>query len=805
MADEGIDFGDVATALAAIAVAVALDQGIKSLTQGKETSSPSEFTLKQSRPPAVRLVGGPSLVAGAFMLRESRGDELTFIQAMALGRAAFSGFYLNDDKLTLDGTGRVIGVSNGNDDGRYVDDPDPRVLVYTRAGLPTETAYAEAVSVYPELWSNDHRGDGIASMLFRFFAPKPKFFGQAFPAGQGMTAKAVMAGYFFDWRDDAQDIDDPMTWALNANPIIDLVNREVFLWGLDWDRCVAPVLDDLTFEADYCDEGVLNAAGETEPRFSCAGNYFDDMDRATVRQRILDTFGGWYSRDARGRLVIKAGRYEEPTVTITAEHIEGWSWPEGVPDEDRIWQLNPSFTHAASDFNQVQCDPWVLDATGTRTEDFDLVWCPSLRQARTLAKIKASELAQPSRWFKAGPMGFNLLGHRTIRIQNPAEPAMEDVAVEVKGVTVDPVGGGFVFRVIEHEAAAYSFNPATEEGAPIGEIVRIDRTPAPAPVIDSLTAFEEELTDGTRGARITIEAEGPLRNDISWSYRWRVAGDIAWQEFTDSEATGGGPVLTTGFVAMNADIEVQVQYATRSGASPWSATATVSTTDLAPAPDPASDLIVEAVANGTILVKWTASPSASQYASEVWRNTDDNFATAIKVQYAISAAAELMAWEDTGLTPATTYYYWVVATNRSGGVNGSSAPIGSASSEARPAAPVTPANLVVYPSDTGQLTAEWDASASASAFLSRLYMNTVDDFATAAIVNTQFSSPGQHLEASVSGLAIGTARYFWVVAASLYRESAPSASVSATPIDNLRLTEDGRVRVTEAGDVRILE
>ncbi|WP_414664909.1 fibronectin type III domain-containing protein [Horticoccus sp. 23ND18S-11] len=68
-----------------------------------------------------------------------------------------------------------------------------------------------------------------------------------------------------------------------------------------------------------------------------------------------------------------------------------------------------------------------------------------------------------------------------------------------------------------------------------------------------------------------------------------------------------------------------------------------------------------------IHVSWDPSFGADYF--EVYRNTVNNSSTATLVNGAVSGTS----WDDTGVTPETTYYYWIKAANYSSGSSGFSA------------------------------------------------------------------------------------------------------------------------------------
>jgi hypothetical protein len=126
--------------------------------------------------------------------------------------------------------------------------------------------------------------------------------------------------------------------------------------------------------------------------------------------------------------------------------------------------------------------------------------------------------------------------------------------------------------------AMYDWNAATEEGENPGFIAQPEPSELAAPTISAVTPFYEATGSGS-GIRLTIEGDGPARDDLTWFARWRVDGSTSWVEGQFTDSAGGSPVeMVTGFVPADVTLEVQIAYQTGSGTlSPWSVTEDVAT------------------------------------------------------------------------------------------------------------------------------------------------------------------------------------------------------------------------------------
>lgn len=414
--------------------------GLGALTQARIPDvETGKITRKQTRPLRTLMLGGTSRVAGAYMLRESKGNKLGVVIACAEGPlGSVQQLYLNDDKITRTG----VNV-NGMAGERY--GSGDLVKMDYRLGLPTETHYSFLTSDFGAYWPTTSRGDGVASIGLWAQHRSTESFARHFPNGELIPSMAATP-VCYDWRDSGQDREDPTTWQECWNPVVWLVHVEWSRHGRSWARCVAPVLDDLTDEADYCDQTV-----DGEPRYRVAGNYPANLTPDAVRGNILAAMDGWLSVNGKGALVIKAGRYVEPTFVLTAEHITGYTWKAFQVAEEAVNELTVSYVSAAHDYSEVEAGTYAKDLPSPvgKSETLQLPWVPSAKQAMRLAARKMSRLdAQRRGSVRATIFGLNGLGERFIRVQNPELASMADVVLEVMNVEIDFARAQVVFEVI---------------------------------------------------------------------------------------------------------------------------------------------------------------------------------------------------------------------------------------------------------------------------------------------------------------------------------------------------------------------
>lgn len=477
------------------AIYTGVSMGLSAVAQAQAPNPEGQkVTRKQSRPPRQFCGGGPVRVSGPYMLRETIGPKLAVVIALPEGPLASVGdVYLNDDKTT-----RVDGWVQEGADGRY--GTGDLVRIDYRLGHATETRHTIFPAEFDGVWPANARGDGVGSLALYAQHRSRESFSKHYPNGEPIPS-AVVQGACYDWRDPAQDREDETTWLPNTNPVVWLVHLEWAHYGRSWTRSIAPVLEALTAEADYCDASVAKVGG-TEPRYRWAGAWNSTTEPDAVRTSILAACDGWLTTDGQGRLIVMAGRYEEPTFVIPPEHIEAFTWQRGQMDEEACNELIISYVSPSHDFTEVECDPWrdeadILLRGKVRSENLALAWVSHHTQARRLAKRKMIRVNAARRGMvRTGIYGLNGLGHRYIRVQNPTLSSMADVVCEVVNVEVDFNAATVTFDLLLADPEIDDWDPATEEGAapPLGDAAPVESyVEAPTEFAATLDGSEVDL------------------------------------------------------------------------------------------------------------------------------------------------------------------------------------------------------------------------------------------------------------------------------------------------------------------------
>lgn len=600
----GVSTAALLTASTALTAAGSLFNAIGAPSPKAETTTQA---LRTERPPRISAYGRLRLF-GAYMLYETASDGAAVdVWAFHDGRIdAIEDWYLGDKK--------VVRLPNGfvqkGEDGAYGE--SNIIQIGANLGAATETAHAAVIAKLPGIWTEDHRGDGIASGYMISAPVKAKNYQATYPSGgpnQTPLALVIRAQPVFDWRDPAQSVADPLTWKWSENVVLHLAHYQLVRNGKSWERHFAPTLAYWTAAANDADIAVPLRDGGSEPRYrSCVSHRHagDGSEHKSVIASLLGCFDGWMAPRQDGALVVYSGRYYPPTVKIGPDQVTTYTVEDGIDDESTLNQLGVTYVSSAHDFNTVDTDPWTDEddilARGAVRPDDIANQVPSHAQARRLAKRRMSQVMAPKRGtFTTLAAGKAILSERFIDLLLAEGQGTEhefiayDGPAEITGLSRNLQTGAVTASWIAADPNVDAWNPATEEGmpAPIGD--RVAREPLDQPSIISATASYspvgqnpegEDDTGGpvsggqSTGARVLIAANGPDRVDLTWFARWRVGASGSWNEREYADADPGPAVsFLTEFVPLATNINVQVAYSVGDGRlSPWSASAVVDTT-----------------------------------------------------------------------------------------------------------------------------------------------------------------------------------------------------------------------------------
>lgn len=616
---------------------------------------------------------GPNLLFGTF------GKFTVDVIAVTNGPIdAFEAFYLNDDKITAASLGAGGEVPTGSD-GRYGDN---RVRILTRLGAFPETAFAEVVGIVgdQDIWGDDHRGDGVSTLALICGAVKPEDLNKVYPNYEPAVSAVGRWMKAYDWRKDGtlgfspdggHRRDDPSTWTWTDNAVVNYVHDEWFNRGQDWNYRFAPTLADLTVAADVCDEAVPLKAGGTEKRYTAHGWYMLNNPPKDLRSRWLETFDGYQVERGDGAFVIKAGKYEAPTITLNEDRILECEWRRSRRSEDNANRLVTAYCSPDHGYTMVEADAWLdvadIDARGfEQSAPFERQWVVRNGQIRRLAKRAMTRVAAVYSGYVVIDLSDDEaeLEHRYFRIQNMRGPAsMHDVVVEVMGATLDLAKRKVRLDILQADPLIDAWDPATEEGNPPDVAPSAPPAVVPVPDLIGISSFLDDAGQGLQAPRLSVVMTDIDRDDLAYVVSWRIAGEDAFADEAGRSAVDAGTsppavMFDSGFVPSVPVLEVRVSAVSSGGRSAWTATVNVDTSTGVGTPTQvtADDLASSPTAAG---IGWRNPFGVFAYVKIKRHTSNDPGAATFVSGEIVGGAGQVMTFED--VVGTGTYWWWPVA------------------------------------------------------------------------------------------------------------------------------------------------
>lgn len=659
--------------LAAAIATTALTVGVQMLLAPKPPKAESgKIPVSQSIPYRIWAVGTCRL-AGALMMKEAVSTRLGSVQAMCGHRIhQYRRFWLHDDVITQNVDNTVEALA----DGRY---GDGKISIWSRLGAATETAYSDLVTYFgPDgIWTNNHRGDGQASLAMIANNAKQKEQAKRFPYGAPqLTAEGDWA-LVWDFRDPEQDPNNDLTWKFSRNSVLILawhICFNPFGFHRDYRTALLPVLDMWIEDADICDEDVAITGGGTEKRYECAGFDTTENSPKVGLNSILASCDGWICERGDGAVLITVGKFRESRVeTLSEEDITGHQVQYNVLFEDECNRLVAKFNYPATDYTTSDVDFFEdvdaqIAAGRVLTQEMDLSWVTQWRQARRLGLREWLRRQQPVNGsLDVRLSGINAVYSRWVRLSTPSLlPKLDSKVIENKRSLLALTKGGFTMDFGQHPDDIDDL-PEGYEGAQPPVPSKPNAAGLDEPVISNVAAI---ANNGTVYVRVTIN--DPADDSLTPSIRWRLADDGSglpgvWTEiqFPDAVPTSGSIVLNSSALPADQATEIEAAFIDGTGRySEWTSTEDVVTTSDPTPPGSVSSVSVS-TGTGEATFNWTAPNSPNYAAARMFWNTVDNFSTASAVSPPEYGSAGSFDSRTFPLT-AGVRYGWIVAINRSG-------------------------------------------------------------------------------------------------------------------------------------------
>ena len=306
---------------------------------------------------------GKAKVGGARVFDSTTGGSNKFLHRVLAFTGheieSFDEIYINDELVTLDGSGNVTSPS------RY----DGNVRINKHLGATDQAADSDLVSEVDE-WTNDHRLRGIAYLYVRL-----RYDADAFPNGVPEITATIKGKKVFDPRDGST--------AWSDNPALclrDYLTSTTYGLG---EEDVNVDDDKVSTAANVCDR---TDTPDGSTRYTCNGAFTTASTPYDNLSALLTSMGGllWY---AQGEWRMKPAYWTEPALTLDENDLrsgitvntrhsrrDNYNTVKGTfRGAESSWQITdyPEVTNAAflsADNNQESAIDLALPFTDTSVE-----------------------------------------------------------------------------------------------------------------------------------------------------------------------------------------------------------------------------------------------------------------------------------------------------------------------------------------------------------------------------------------------------------------------------------------------------
>lgn len=666
----------IAMVAAKVLVNVAIAVGMSVLTNalfGPKRPKPSDGqqVIRQSVGSRRRHFGIVH-TGGTLSFEDSINGTLGMVVTLGTGRESeIIEHRINDRKVTLDGSGTVTQASYHG-----------AIHIHTRSGEDDQSAIGQLTAKFAQ-WTTNHRQRGCAHAAIICDPVKQDKFSEVYNGQVPQYTQVRKAALFYDPRKDstaggsgAHRLNDKSTWEWSDNGPLVIADYAAHPdgYGLGYDNINWA---NIAAEADVAADACLTVTGETIERWRLWGSYsLAEDERRQVLTDMLKAVDGfcWQGPDFKFNLMV--GRFVEPDITITDDHIRSMTATLGPKTQQRTSALKMLYTEKAIGYReQESATVAIADSQvdpNTSVQAVEVFYAPHHNQAVRLGKLEAARLGD--RWHidtTLNLFGLNLLGRRFCRVSSGLLGVegyfMIDGGVKLTiGKDENTIG----VQLLEVRPEDWEFNAALEEGTPpiepeVDDEDNVVIVPAPTGIV--LSAVQIAI-GGINGVAIEASWADGGRPDFSYQARYRRVGDPTWIMMTvDSDAR----TARSGLVDSGSEYEVEVRALTISyRASAYAAGGTITPIAAITVVAPSFISVVGGVGEATIELRMPDAPFA--YA-RLFSSSASDFTGAVQVGAdLVRGLGEVVEVVEGGLVSGARYYW----TRAYGGSGGSSVLIG---------------------------------------------------------------------------------------------------------------------------------
>lgn len=493
IAANALYLGTLALAYGGLAYGASLLQSL--FVQKPSVPKPEDGSYNLKQPvPSLSIVLGRVKKGGDYLFLEELDGTAYHVICHAGHRIqGYVQHYLHDEAVTLDENGYTISPSHFGD----------HVNIQTRVGLNIETAYADLVATFPTIYTNDHRGDGLATIRMAVETVKSEDYLKVFPNQMPQPTEVIDGALVYDPRNPAHDPDDKETWEYATNLALLRLHHLTNPWGGKLSKADM-YMPEWAQAAEVCDQIVVNRAGEDEPRYHGGIWFRANNDQIQVGQLMDQAAELVVYERSDGLIGVHAGEFVEPTLRLDGDSILSLSYKANRSDAATVLAVRGRFTDPDQTYTTVDAaiygNPYIANDDTERTKTVDNQVIQSHNHCQRIQKITFTRANAPRVSIVAAYEEASEIGsHRFIRAHYP--PKLDEAIIEITSTPKLSLANMTVeFSGIVMPATLYDFVAADDEGVPPTVPVKIVSSGVPLPSDFDVVIQTDDLGGGQMAA-----------------------------------------------------------------------------------------------------------------------------------------------------------------------------------------------------------------------------------------------------------------------------------------------------------------
>jgi hypothetical protein len=247
----------------------------------------------------------------------------------------------------------------------------------------------------PSQWTSFHRLQGIAHFASRMWSVPPAEFSRVYPQGQNAPIRPVIRGARV-WDPFIDDTGTVKSWTRSPARHIAHILTHPELYNIP----ITELDRDSFVDAYLTDDALLPmVSGQSRPTWACDGVLTFDSEPRTMLETLCDTCDREVFLTSEGKIGLRGGKLEVPTVTIGPSEILGATFTPGPDIFDTANVIKPTYVspeHAWEEVEGVEIrDEESIEVAGEIPETLSLPFVTTHDQARQLARIRLARLLAP--------------------------------------------------------------------------------------------------------------------------------------------------------------------------------------------------------------------------------------------------------------------------------------------------------------------------------------------------------------------------------------------------------------------------